>query len=71
MQVLHGRRTQDNEKPHPERGTLERNHLVGFPFFGLVVGFENHRIEEKGQKAEHEEELDKKDREVFGVVLNA
>lgn len=71
MQVLHRGRTEDDEKPHPEGCPLEGDHFIGFAFFGLIVGFENHRVEKEGQQAENQEELDKKDREIFGMVLDA
>src|SRR5678816_4724008 len=68
MEVLHGGSAENNEESHPEGGTLEGDHLIGLAFFGLVIGFENHRIEEQGHEAEHEEELDEKNRKEFGAV---
>lgn len=54
VQMLHGGGAQDNEKTHPERGPLKGNHFVGFAFFGVIVGFENDRIQEQSQQAQHE-----------------
>ncbi len=71
MQVLHGSGAEDDEKPHPEGGALERNHLVGFTFFRFIIGFEDLGVEKQRQQTEDEEELDKKNREVFCVVLHA
>lgn len=71
MEVLHSGRTEDNEKTHPQCGALERNDFVGLALFGFVIGFENYRIEEKGDEAKHEEQFDEKDDEVFRVMLNA
>src|SRR5688572_27551004 len=71
MQVLHGCCAEDDEESHPQGGALIGDGFIGLPFFGLIVGFKNHGIEEKRQKAEHKEQLDKKDGEVFCVMLNA
>jgi hypothetical protein len=71
MEVLHGGSAENNEESHPEGGTLEGDHLIGFAFFRLVISFENHCIEEERQQTQHEKELDEKDREVFGVMLDA
>src|SRR5215831_7492161 len=71
MEVLHSGRTEDNEESHPQCGALKWNDFVGLALFGLVIGFENHRVEEKGDEAKHEEQLDEKDGEVFCVMLNA
>src|SRR5215831_7183817 len=71
MEVLHSGRTEDNEESHPQCGTLKWNDFVGLALFDLVIGFENHRIEEKGDEAKHEEQFDEKNGEVFRVMLNA
>src|SRR5215467_11863348 len=71
VQVLHRCCAQDDEEPHPQRGALKRNDFVGLALFGLVIGFKNHRIEEKGDEAKHEEQFDEKNGKVFCVMLNA
>lgn len=70
MQVLHCCRAEDDEESHPQGRALKGDGFVRFTLFGLVVGFEDHGIQEEGHQAENEEQLDEKDGEVFRVVLN-
>src|SRR5262245_28295549 len=69
MKMFHGCRTKDDEETHPECRALERDRLVFCSFFGFFVRFKNDGVEEERYEAEHEEELDKKNGQVFGMVL--
>src|SRR4030095_13133362 len=71
MQVLHGGRAENNEESHPECGSLERDHFVGFSVFFIVIRFENHRIEEKRHQAKDQEEFDEKDHKILCMMLHA
>src|SRR5690348_14364292 len=70
MEVFHRGGAKDDEESHPEGRPLKRNDFVGFTLFRVIVGLKNDRIQEEGQQAEHEEELDKEHRQVLGVMLD-
>ena len=71
VEMFHRGGTENDEETDPERGSLERDRLVGFFFaFFCVVGFEEHRVEEEREKTEDKKQLDKEDGQVFRMVLD-
>jgi hypothetical protein len=70
VQVFHGSGAKDDEEPHPEGGSLKGNGFIVLSFGGLVVGFEDDRVEKEGKKTQYEKQLDHEHHEVFGMVLD-
>ena len=62
---------EDNEKSHPECGTLERDGFVRLVFVCLIVRFKDDGVEEQREKTEDKKQLDAEDDEIFGMMLHA
>ena len=71
MEMFHRGGTEEDEETNPERGSLEGDRFVGFiSAFFCVIGLEEHCVEEEREKTEYEEQLDKKNGQVFRMMLN-
>lgn len=71
MQVLHGCGAEDDEKTHPEGGTLEGNSLIGVFPLSVLFGSKDDGVEKQSEETQYEKQLDHEDHEVFGVMRNA
>ena len=71
MEMFHRSRTEEDEKADPKRGLLEGDRFVGLFFaFFCVIGLEEHAVEKEREKTEDKKQLDKKDGQVFRMVLD-
>ncbi len=71
VKMFHRSSTEEDEDADPERGSLKRDCFIGFPsLFFCVIGLEEHRVEEEREETQGEKEFDKKDGQVFRMVLN-
>ena len=71
VEMFHRSSTEEDEDADPERGSLKWDRFIRFPsLFFCVIGLEEHRVEEEREKTKNEKQLDKKDGQVFRMVLN-
>lgn len=72
VEMFHCSSTEKNKEAYPKRSLLERDRFVGlfFPLF-CVIGLENHGVEKEREKTEDKKQFDKKDGQVFSMVLDS
>ena len=70
MQMLHGRRAEDDEETHPEGGPLEGDGFIRFLFVGFVLGSKDNGVKKQCEEAQNEKKFNHEDHEVLGVVFH-
>jgi len=71
VEMFHRSSTEEDEDTDPECGSLKGDCLIGLPsLFVCIIGLEEHCVEEQREETKGEKKLNKKDGQVFGMVLN-
>ena len=70
VEMFHCGGTKKNKDTDPEGSLLKRDRFIGLFSFFCIIGLEEHRVEEKREKAENKKQLDKEDSQIFRMVLD-